>query len=293
MALVFAAASRAAGQAPTAAPAKESAGALLALPDPAKPAPAEIRYAHPLYKALDAPPKLVDRPAPQDFETLTTLVLSLKLDESGQVADIVAVEPPLKGLATAAAPLVPKWRFQPAKKDGRAVKTWATYGVSLLVEAERAVVSSFSLLPVGATDPLPAVAVETAGDEWMARYPKEVSPRDETIVSIEDVDFLPVPEKTSWRFDATRLRSTVTALVEVSPAGTVARLVPTGPPVESFVVAWFRKMASAWRLSAGLAGGKPVASWMKLEATLDFNVVSAKEKGKRSIKKNLRASPAT
>jgi len=54
------------------------------------------------------------------------------------------------------------------------------------------------------------------------------------------------------------------------------------------LIFWLRKITAGWRLSPATAGGKPVASWVSLDATLDYTIASAKKKGERSILKNLR-----
>jgi hypothetical protein len=124
----------------------------------------------------------------------------------------------------------------------------------------------------------------------MARYPAAIDPKDAEAVSVEELDALPAAEKTPWSFDATRQRGRITALVEISAQGTVSRLLPTGD-AEPLLVRWVRESAAKWKLSPGKAGGKPVASWMTLDATLDYTIDSAKKKGERSVKKNLRALP--
>ena len=78
--------------------------------------------------------------------------------------------------------------------------------------------------------------------------------------------------------------------MEVSAQGTVSRVLPTGD-AEPLLVRWVRESAAKWKLSPGKAGGKPVASWMTLDTTLDYTIDSAKKKGERSVKKNLRALP--
>ena len=102
---------------------------------------------------------------------------------------------------------MPRWRFSPAKKGGQPAPTWVTYGIELAVSLEKAVFTAFTLEPVRKDDPLVATLPDTAGDAWMARYPREIDPKDAALVSIEDVDVLPSPEKTPWSLDASRARA--------------------------------------------------------------------------------------
>lgn len=261
-----------------------------ALPDPVRPALAEVAYAHPFFLALDEAPKVLERPNPVNLETRVPLALTARVLDTGKVSELAAVEPPLKALTAPLATLAPRWRFAPPKKGGRGVATWATQILELNVSLEKAVFSAFQLEPLKKDDPLARVFRETAGDEWMSRYPAEIDPKDAEAVSVEGLDALPAAEKTPWSFDASRQRGRLTALVEVSPQGTVSRVLPTGD-AEPLLVRWLRESAAKWKLSPAKAGGQPVASWMTLEATLDYTIDSAKKKGERSIKKNLRATP--
>ena len=261
-----------------------------ALPDPVRPALAEVPYAHPLFLALDEPPKVLERLNPADLETRVPLALTARVLETGKVSEIAAVEPPLRALAAPLAALAQRWRFAQPKKGGRAVGTWATQILELNVSLEKGVFVTFQLEPLKKDEPLAKVFRESAGDDWMARYPAAIDPRDEGAVSVEELDALPAAEKTPWSFDGSRQHGRLTALVEVSSQGTVSRILATGD-AEPLLVRWLRESAAKWKLSPGKTGGKPVTSWMTLDAALDYTIDSAKKKGERSVKKNLRAAP--
>jgi hypothetical protein len=254
--------------------------------------PAEVAYVHPLYRALETPPKVVERSVPADLEQRVPIFLAVHVPETGRVSEVVPVEPPLKGLATPVGIVTQKWRFTPARKGGQPVATWVTYRMELNVELEKAAFSAFALEPVDRETPLAPLVKEPKGDDWMARYSKEIVPKDPGAVSIEDVDVLPAPEKTSWSFDAARARSRVTALLEISAAGAVARILPTGDS-EPLLVAWLRQTTPKWKITPATAGGTHVSAWMTLDLTMDYTISSAKKKAERVLKKNLRASPAT
>lgn len=261
-----------------------------AIPDPVRPVPAEVAYAHPLFVPLEEPPKVLERGNPSDLETRVPLALAAHVLPTGKVSELVAVEPPLKALAAPLAALAPRWRFAIPKKGGQPVATWATQILDLLVSLEKPVFTAFQLEPLKKDDPLARIFRESAGDEWMARYPAAVDPKDDA-VSVEELDALPVAEKTPWSFDATRQRAHLEALLEISPEGTVSRVLPTGD-AEPLLVRWLRASAAKWKFAPGKAGGRAVASFMTLDATLDYTVDTAKKKAERSVKKNLRASPA-
>jgi len=261
-----------------------------ALPDVARLTPAEVAFIHPLTRALDDAPKLAERTNPADLETRQPLGFTVHLLETGKVAEAFVVEPPLKAFATPLPALVPRWRFTPAKKGGQPVTTWVTYSIELAVSLEKAVFTAFTLEPVKKDDPLVATVPDTTGDAWMARYPREIDPKDTAAVSIEDVEVLPVPEKTPWSLDASRARAHVSALVEVSEQGLVSRFLPTGD-TEPLLGFWLKQYTAKWRFTPAVAGGRPVPCWMVLDATLDYTLDSAKKKSERVFKKNLRASP--
>ena len=263
-----------------------------AIPDTWRLLPAEVPAVHPLWRPLETPPRL-ETPGPlPSLETRTTLYVAVKLSENGRAAEAVAVEPPLRAFTTPIPGLIPRWRFEPAKKGGKPVATWATWAVELAVELSKGLFSTFDLKPVGKDEPLPKVVPEVAGDPWLAKFPKSVTPPEPGVVSVEELDAPPELDSNKWSFEPARLRARVTALLEISETGAVSRIVPTGEFDEALLIAWLRKIAAGWRLSPATAGGKPVASWASLDATLDYTIASAKKKGERSIQKNLRGPRA-
>lgn len=264
---------------------------LEAIPDPVRLPAAQVPFVNPLWQPLDAPaaPKGAP-PRLEDLEATMTLVVGVRIDETGRVSESVAPEPPLRALGAAVQAQAPRWSFKPAKKDGQPVRCWGTYGVDLEIQVEDGVWSAFKLLPVGKDDPLPLVAKELPGDTWITRYPAAVTPPEPGVLSVEEVDFLPMPEKTPLKIDSTPLKSKVLALVEVSGLGTVKRVVPVGS-TEPLVLRWVRENAKKWSVAAARKGDAPVSSWMALDATIEYTLDSAKERGKRSIKKNVRGAP--
>jgi len=282
-AVLLAGTSRARAQAPAPRPVE-------ALPDPVRMTLAEVTYVHPLFRAVDEAPKLAERTNPPDLDTHQPFVLAVHLLETGRAVEAVPVEPPLRGLAAPLPGLVPRWRFAPAKKGGQPVQTWATYSIDLAISLEKAIFTAFTLEALRKDDPLVPTIRDTSGDAWMARYPRDIDPKDPAAVSIEDVDVLPSPEKTPWSFDTARLKARTTALVEVSEQGTVSRFLPTGE-TEPLLGLWLRQLASKWRFTPAVSGGHPVSCWMVLDASLDYTIDSAKKKSERVVKKNLRATP--
>lgn len=263
------------------------------IPDPARIPPAEIPFVNPLWQPLEAPaaPK-GPPPRLEDLETKASLIVGARIDDTGKVSEAVAPEPPLRALGAAAQAQAPRWTWQPAKKHGQAVRCWGTYGVDLEVELEDAAWTSFSVKPVGKEDPLPQIAKELPEDRWILRYPSAISPAEAGVYSVEEVDDLPMPEKVPLKVEATKLKARLLALVEVSGLGTVKRIVPVGS-FEPLVLQWVREGAKKWSFTPARRDGSPVSSWLALDASLDYALGSVKERGKRSIRKNVRGVPVS
>ncbi len=261
------------------------------IPDPARIPAAVVPFVNPLWQELEAPAALKGPPPKlKDLEAASTLIVGVRIDEAGKVSEAVVPEPPIRVLGAAVQAQAPRWTFKPAKKDGQPVRCWGTYGVDVEVELEDAVWSTFQLVPVGKDDPLPILARELPGDTWISRYPSALEPPEPGVLSVEEVDFLPMPDKVPLKFESTRLKSRVLALVEVTGLGSVKRVVPVGPQ-EPLVLRWVRESAKGWPLTAARKGGAPVSSWLALDATIEYSLGSVKERGKRSIKKNIRGVP--
>lgn len=263
------------------------------IPDPARLAAAEVPFVNPLWQELDAPaaPK-GPPPRLEDLEATATLVVAVRIEADGKVSEGFAPEPPLRALGAAAQAQAARWTFNPAKKDGQPVRCWGTYGLDLEVELEDAAWSAFGLGAVGREDPLPEVAKELPGDTWISRYPPSPSPAEPGVLSVEEVDFLPMPKKARLDLENPRLKSRLTALVEVSALGSVRRVVPVGT-FEPLVLRWVRESAKKWALTPATRGGAPVSSWLVLDTTIEYALGSVKELGQRSIKKNVRGVPVS
>ena len=262
------------------------------IPAPAGPGPAEVAPFHPLYRQVEKPPRLSEVPAAQDYRGKATIFFALKVDETGKVLEADVVDPPFRGIVPAAAEAALRWTFDPARKDGKAVRTWAAYGLDLVVDLERAVFTSFSADPIGPADPIPSVQREPAGDEGLLRFPRQPDDSDAAVISIEDVDFLPGLRKTPWKIEPIRLKSRFSAILQVSPAGAVERVIPTGASSEPFILAWVRTQAARWKITPALDGETPQRGYLNLELAAEYEITRAKESARRLIKKNLKGSPA-
>ena len=273
------------------APVLSAQAPLETIPDPARLPAAEVPFVNPLWQPLDAPaaPK-GPPPRLRDLETTGPLIVGVKLDASGAVSETVVPEPPLRALAAAVQAQASRWTFQPATKDGVAVRCWGTYGVDVEVELEDATWHAFALVPVGKDDPLPELSKELPGELWMSRYPAAVTPPEPDVFSVEEVDFLPMPAKVPLKLEGARLKSRLVALVEVSGLGSVKRVVPVGT-YEPMILRWVRESAKEWTLTAARKGSSPVSSWLALDTTIEYSLGSVKERGKRSVKKNVRGEP--
>ncbi len=254
--------------------------------------PAEVAPFHPLSRSFERPPKLTEVPAAQDYRGKATLFFALKIDETGKVVQAEVVDPPLRGIAAAAAEIAVRWVFDPARKDGKAVRTWAAYGLDLVIDLERPVFTSFSVAPVGRNDAIPVVLREPVGEEGLLRFPREPDDPEPGVVSIEEVDFLPGLKKTPWKLEPIRLKSRFSAILQVSPAGAVERIIPTGPSLEPFILAWVRTLAARWKFTPALDGETPQRAYVNLDLVAEYEIVRAKESARRLLKKNLKGSPA-
>lgn len=263
-----------------------------AIPGPAGLEPAEVAPFHPLHRSFETPPKLAEVPAAQDYRGKTTLFFALKMDEMGKVLQAEVVEPPLRGIVPAAREIALRWSFDPARKDGKAVRTWAAYGLDLVVDLEKPVFTTLVVAPIGRGDAIPTVLREPVGEEELLRYPREPDDAEPGLLSIEDVDFLPAVKKAPWKMEPIRLKSRFSAILQISPAGAVERIIPTGSSLEPFILAWVRTLAARWKFAPAVDGEAPQRAYVSLELVAEYEIARAKETAKRLLKKNLKGPPA-
>ena len=262
------------------------------IPGPPGMESADVAPFHPLYRSFERPPKLTEVPAAQNYRGKATLFFALKVDETGKVVQAEVVDPPLRGIVPTATEIATHWVLDPARKDGKAVRTWAAYVLDLVIDLERPVFTSFSAVPIGKNDAIPVVLRESVGEEGLLRFPREPDDREPGVISIEDVDFLPGLKKTPWKLEPIRLKSRFSAILQVSPAGAVERIIPTGTSFEPFVLAWVRTLAARWKITPAFDGGTPQRAYMNLDLVAEYEIARAKESAKRLLKKNLKGSPA-
>jgi hypothetical protein len=255
--------------------------------------PAAIAAVHPLYRQFEKPPRLLESQSPQEFRGKAVLYFAIRLDESGKVQEVEIVDPPLLALVPSATEAARLWTFEPARKAGKPVRTWATFALDLAVDLEKPTFSSFSLSPIGKDDPIPEVVKEYPGETGLLRFPSALEATEGGLVSIEEVDALPTAKKSSWRFEPIRLKSRLSAVLQISSTGSVERVIPTGSTSEPFILAWVRSQASRWKIQPAFDGGVPQRSHMTLEFVAEYEITRAKDSAKRLLKKNLKGSPTS
>lgn len=261
-----------AAPAPSATPAASTPAA--AAPVPATGAAAPLRLSdtpsvrvdklpaeNPFGLAVESPAALPPKPAFTEQIVEVPLYAAVHVDRAGKPVGLRRSRDPISSLAADEKKSFDRWVFEPARKGGQPVETWASFRLDLHVELKAPKIEQATLTPILPSTPLPA-PFEWGSDQAWYDGIKAAPPADGT-VAIEQVDTLAVPKKTKWDADSFRGPFSVRMWVRVTAAGRADRAIPI-QVTDPVLLADVRKQIAGWQFHPARANGQPVDSWNEL-----------------------------
>ncbi len=260
--------------APLARPVEPAATETLALPLPTPIAPTTLRIretpviaveklpaSNPFGSIADVPAALPTKLAFTDAILPASFFLSVHVDPAGKVLSVRRDRDPIPSLAAETMKSISRWPFAPALRAGQPVGTWGVFRLDLSIEIRSPKVTQSSLTPVTPETPLPRPFQWPPDAEWLESRRAAAAP--DGSVPIEQVDTVPMPQKTPWSADSYKGPFSVKYWVKVGKTGRIDRAIPleVSDPV---LLPYFRKAMSAWAIRPAQAGGAPVDSWNEL-----------------------------
>lgn len=205
--------------------------------------------------------------APPAKPPLTEAALSapffatMRVDRLGHVTQSRRVRDPIPSLAADSKKSLDRWVFDPARKNGQTVETWASLRLDLQIVILSPRIEQMNMMPVTPASPVP-VPFEWGSDTgWYETL--KVSPPNDGTVPTEQVDTPPNPKKTRWDADSYRGPFSCRFWIKVNALGRVEKSIPIQVS-DPILIAYMRKSFSSWQMRPAQVKGQAVDSWNDL-----------------------------
>lgn len=196
---------------------------------------------------------------------------ALRVDRAGRVTQTRRVRDPIPSLAADSKKSLDRWTFDPAKKGGQPVDTWASARLDLAVTVKPPKIEQIAMTPVTPSSPIPAPFEWGSDTAWYEGL--KVTPPSDGTVPVEQVDTAPNPKKYPWYADSYRGPFTCRLWVKVNAAGKVEKVIPitVSDPV---LIAYMRQQLPNWPIRPARVKGQPADTWndLTLAGTVGYSI---------------------
>jgi hypothetical protein len=215
--------------------------------------------------SAEAPAALPPKPPFNELRLEAPLFVAVRVDRTGKSTGSRRARDPIPSLAAEEKRSFERWTFEPARKGGQPVDTWATFRLDLTIELKAPKVEQAMLNPVTPTTSIP-VPFEWGTDQaWYDALKPPAAAADGT-VPVEQLDTLPVPKKTKWDADSFKGPFSVRMWVHVTAAGRADKTIPIQVS-DPILIADIRRQIAAWQFRPARVSGQPADSWNELLVT--------------------------
>ncbi|HEY6147510.1 MAG TPA: hypothetical protein VIZ69_07415, partial [Thermoanaerobaculia bacterium] len=209
----------------------------------------------------ESPAALPAKPPFTEATLVVPLYAALRVDRTGKVSQARRVRDPIPSLSAESKRSFERWSFDPAKKDGQPVDSWATVRVDLQVEVRPPRNEQLALNPITPSTPLPA-PMDWGGDaEWYDSAPS--APPTDGAVPVEQADILATPKKTKWDADSYKGPFSCRFWVKVAASGRVEKSIPIQVS-DPILIAYVRRQIAGWAFKPARIAGQTADSWNEL-----------------------------
>lgn len=239
--------------------------------DPVRPVVMAMPDRNPFACDADTGAAIVTRELPSGVEAAIAEFVSIRLDRTGKIEDVLLVHDPLPSLEVQQRESFKKWEFLPPKKTSVEVSGWTTVRLDLKVEYARPQVTRADFLPVAATTPVPAVLPTRWDEGWIETAPPVADLHGAE--KVESLDTAPLPRRTKWYADRFKGPFQAKLWIEVSPAGKATRIVPVEMK-DAALLGYFKGAIARWTFTPARKAGQAVPCWgmLDLAGTISYDV---------------------
>ena len=249
---------------PAATPAAPAAGPLR-LSEPPILTISRLPAENPFGAAVEAPAAFPGKPVFTEQALSVPFYAAMHVDRAGKVVESRRVRDPIPSLSADSKKSFDRWTFEPARKAGQPVETWACVRLDLAAEIRPPKIEQFALTPVTPAAPIPAPFEWGSDSAWYEHLPPAAGGGG-NVVLVEQVDTLATPRKTKWDADSYKGPFSCRFWTKVNAAGRIERAVPIQIS-DPILIGYMRQQMSAWQLKPARAAGQNADSWNELVLT--------------------------
>jgi len=196
---------------------------------------------------------------------------AMRVDRAGRVSLARRVRDPIPSLAQDSKKSLDRWVFEPAKKGGQPVDTWASVRVDLAVDVRPPKVDQVTLNPVTPTTQIPTPFEWGSDNAWYDGL--KVTPPSDGTIPVEQADVPPNPKKIPWYADSFRGPFSCRLWVRVTAAGKIDKIIPiqVSDPV---LIGYLRQQLPTWPIRPAHIKGQVADTWNELSmaGTVSYSI---------------------
>jgi len=211
--------------------------------------------------AAEASAALPPKPVFTELHIDAPLYASVRVDRAGKPTGSRRSRDPIPSLAAEEKRSFERWTFEPARKGGQPVETWASFRLDLSIDLKAPKIEQITLTPVTPATAIPA-PFEWGSDQAWYDSAKSPATSDGTI-PVEQLDTLAVPKKTKWDADSFKGPYAVRLWVRINAAGRAEKTIPIQAS-DPIVLSDIRRQIAGWQFRPARLAGQAADSWNEL-----------------------------
>lgn len=233
-----------------------------------------LESANPFAIAVDASPRLLSSTPPRKLDVAGTAQIAAYVDTKGNCLGGVPLDLPFPGMTTTILEEIKDVRFDPAKKAGKPVGSWAVLDISMVGKIKESTVGAPTFeLPDPAAPPEPAPPLRVVPSGRLIRAPFEPQASLTTFAS---------PRRLKVKAPGQDADIPVRALVHITANGRCDRFVPLN--LEPGLHRWLSAYLATWRLDPAQRDGAPHEAWVVYSARAQLKISGIDSTGVKVVR---------
>jgi hypothetical protein len=216
---------------------------------------------NPFASTVDSPALPPVKPVAAKATTTAAMLVAIRVDPKGKTVTARRVRDPIPSVSAEAQKSFARWTFEPGRKAGQPVDSWASVRLDLSVEVDSPKFEQITLTAITPTTPVAAPFAWGSDSAFLDAWTAPSAP--EGSVSNEQLDTPPVPKKTPWSADSYKGPFSMRLWIQINAAGKVDKAISIQAS-DPLLIGYFRRVIDGWLFRPARAGNAAAASWNEL-----------------------------